>query len=126
VAEYRGFVAGYIPGAASLVDPTIALPAIEEKFLIRRPERYWTLELGPKFSRQERAAMNLRRFYALPQVEYCRNFIFKRHFPIHPPLPALLKSSVSASPAACQAVLTAYALVPSRYGLTSSATTCAR
>ena len=27
--------------------------------------------------------MNLSRFYALAQVEYARNFIFKRHFPIH-------------------------------------------
>ncbi len=27
--------------------------------------------------------MNLRRFYAVNQIEYCRNFIFKRHFPIH-------------------------------------------
>jgi hypothetical protein len=27
--------------------------------------------------------MNLSRFYALAQIEYCRNFIFKRHFPIH-------------------------------------------
>ena len=27
--------------------------------------------------------MNLRRFYAINQIEYCRNFIFKRHFPIH-------------------------------------------
>jgi hypothetical protein len=27
--------------------------------------------------------MNLSRFYAIAQVEYCRNFIFKRHFPIH-------------------------------------------
>jgi hypothetical protein len=27
--------------------------------------------------------MNLSRFYAVNQVEYCRNFIFKRHFPIH-------------------------------------------
>ena len=26
--------------------------------------------------------MNLQRFYAIAQVEYCRNFIFKRHFPI--------------------------------------------
>jgi len=44
---------------------------------------YWTLLLGPKFSKHERAAMNLRRFYAVNQIEYCRNFIFKRHFPIH-------------------------------------------
>ena len=26
--------------------------------------------------------MNLRRFYAVSQIEYCRNFIFKRNFPI--------------------------------------------
>ena len=26
--------------------------------------------------------MNLRRFYAIAQIEYCRNFIFKRTFPI--------------------------------------------
>jgi hypothetical protein len=44
---------------------------------------YWTLLLGPKFSKRERGAMNLHRFYAVHQIEYCRNFIFKRHFPIH-------------------------------------------
>ena len=27
--------------------------------------------------------MNLSRFYAVAQIEYCRNFIFKRNFPIH-------------------------------------------
>ena len=27
--------------------------------------------------------MNLHRFYAASQIEYCRNFIFKHHFPIH-------------------------------------------
>ena len=27
--------------------------------------------------------MNLSRFYAVNQVEYCRNFIFRRSFPIH-------------------------------------------
>jgi hypothetical protein len=41
------------------------------------------LILGPKFSRKERGQMNLSRFYAIAQIEYCRNFIFKRHFPIH-------------------------------------------
>src|SRR5580658_420091 len=44
---------------------------------------YWTFLLGPKFSKKERSQMNLSRFYVLSQVEYCRNFIFKRHFPIH-------------------------------------------
>ena len=43
----------------------------------------WTLILGPKFSQKERKGMNLRRFYAIAQIEYCRNFVFKRHFPIH-------------------------------------------
>lgn len=51
--------------------------------LIRKQLDYWTLILGPKFSHKERAAMNLSRFYAMHQIEYCRNFIFKRHFPIH-------------------------------------------
>ena len=27
--------------------------------------------------------MNLRRDYSINPIEYCRNFIFKRHFPIH-------------------------------------------
>jgi hypothetical protein len=39
--------------------------------------------LGPKFSKRERSQMNLSRFYLMAQIEYCRNFIFKRHFPIH-------------------------------------------
>jgi hypothetical protein len=44
---------------------------------------YWSFHLGPKFSQYERKWMNLRRVYAIAQIEYCRNFIFKRHFPIH-------------------------------------------
>jgi hypothetical protein len=31
----------------------------------------------------ERKQLNLSRFYAIAQIEYCRNFIFKRNFPIH-------------------------------------------
>jgi hypothetical protein len=50
--------------------------------IIRNRLEYWTLILGPKFSKQERHSINLSRFYALAQVEYCRNFIFKRTFPI--------------------------------------------
>jgi hypothetical protein len=63
-----------------------ALQAAADRFtseVIRRQLEYWTLILGPKFSKRERAAMNLRRFYAVSQIEYCRNFIFKRNFPIH-------------------------------------------
>jgi len=51
--------------------------------VIRKQLDYWTLILGPKFSKKERDAMNLSRFYAVHQIEYCRNFIFKRHYPIH-------------------------------------------
>ena len=50
--------------------------------IIRNRLEYWTLILGPKFSKRERRGINLSRFYALTQVEYCRNFIFKRSFPI--------------------------------------------
>jgi len=63
-----------------------ALQAAADRFTperIRERLEYWTLVLGPKFSHREREAMNLRRFYAVRQVEYCRNFIFKRSFPIH-------------------------------------------
>ena len=61
-----------------------ALQAAADRFTperIRERLEYWTLVLGPKFSHREREAMNLRRFYAVRQVEYCR--IFKRSFPIH-------------------------------------------
>lgn len=68
------------------VDDPQALQAAADRLtpqVIRERLEYGTLVLGPKFSRRERAAVNLRRFYAVRQVEYCRNFIFKRHFPIH-------------------------------------------
>lgn len=68
------------------VDDPAALQAATDRFspdLIRERLDYWTFLLGPKFSAKERQAMNLRRFYAMAQIEYCRNFIFKRHFPIH-------------------------------------------
>jgi hypothetical protein len=67
------------------VDDPKALQAAADRLsaeIIRNRLEYWTLVLGPKFSKRERLAMNLSRFYALTQVEYCRNFIFKRNFPI--------------------------------------------
>ena len=39
--------------------------------------------MAPQFSAKDRAAINLRRDYSLNQVESCRHFIFRRHFPIH-------------------------------------------
>ena len=68
------------------VSDPVALQAAADRFtseVIRKRLEYWTLILGPKFSKRERAAMNLCRFYAVSQIEYCRNFIFKRNFPIH-------------------------------------------
>jgi len=44
---------------------------------------HWTWVVGPKFSLHDRKAMNLSRHYSLQQVEYRRNFIFCRNFPIH-------------------------------------------
>jgi hypothetical protein len=51
--------------------------------LIRARLDYWTLIVGPKFSKKDRQAINLSRYYSLQQVEYCRNLIFRRNFPIH-------------------------------------------
>src|SRR6267378_3281188 len=68
------------------VDDVAALQAAADKFspqIIRQQLDYWTLILGPKFSAKERKQLNLSRFYAIAQIEYCRNFIFKRNFPIH-------------------------------------------
>jgi hypothetical protein len=62
-----------LQAAADRLDPEV----------IRERVDYWTLVLGPKFSKKDRTAVNLRRAYSLNQVEYCRNFIFRRHFPIH-------------------------------------------
>ena len=68
------------------VDDVAALQAAADRLspdIIRKRLDYWTLIVGPKFSAKERNAINLSRFYAISQIEYCRNFIFKRNFPIH-------------------------------------------
>lgn len=68
------------------VDDVAALQRAADRLtgeVIRQRLDYWTLLLGPKFSKRERGAMNLHRFYAVNQIEYCRNFVFKRTFPIH-------------------------------------------
>jgi hypothetical protein len=68
------------------IDDVAALQAAADRLspqIIQKQIDYWTLILGPKFSRAERKQINLSRFYAIGQIEYCRNFIFKRNFPIH-------------------------------------------
>jgi hypothetical protein len=59
-----------------------AADRLSEEVLRKRLD-YWTLLLGPKFSEKERARVKLYRDYSINQVEYCRNFIFKRNAPIH-------------------------------------------
>jgi hypothetical protein len=51
--------------------------------IIRQRLEYWTRIVGPTFSNQDRAAVCLGREYSLNQIEYARNFVFRRHFPIH-------------------------------------------
>lgn len=49
---------------------------------VRKRLNYWTFALGPKFSKEDRKAANLERSYYVHQVEYCRNFVFKKNHPI--------------------------------------------
>jgi len=59
--------------AADAFTPEVIRPRLE----------YWTALIGPKFSEAERQGLNLTRFYAVSQIEYCRNFIFRRNFQLH-------------------------------------------
>lgn len=69
----------------SVEDPAALQKAADQlngKILQERID-YWALIVGPKFSARERlACAGLHRIYAGMQIEYCRNFIFKRHWPI--------------------------------------------
>jgi len=69
----------------STSDPK-ALQAAADKLsagIIEKRLNYWSWLLAPKFSDSDRKAVNLQRSYSINQAEYCRNFIFKRNFPIH-------------------------------------------
>ena len=69
----------------AVADPK-ALQAAADRFradLIRKRLDYWTWLVGPKFSKADRQAINLTRHYSIQQVEYSRNLIFRRNFPIH-------------------------------------------
>src|ERR1700751_2920594 len=75
-----------IDNAFLAVHDVAALQAASDRLSadnIRKRVDYWTLVLGPKFSAKERRQLNLSRFYAIAQIEYCPNFILKRPFPIH-------------------------------------------
>lgn len=62
-----------LQAAADRLTPEVIRPRLE----------YWTSIVGPRFSEPEHQGMNLQRFYAVSQIEYCRNFIFRRNFHIH-------------------------------------------
>ena len=56
------------------VDDVAQLQAAADRLspqIIRKQLGYWTFLLGPKFSKKERSRMNLSRFYAISQIEYC-------------------------------------------------------
>ena len=69
----------------SVSDPKVLQKAADQlngKTIQQRID-YWALIVAPKFSTRERlACAGLHRVYAGMQIEYCRNFIFKRHWPI--------------------------------------------
>jgi hypothetical protein len=68
----------------SIADPA-ALQAAADRFsaeLIQRRLNYWTIALGPKFTKRDRQSARLERSYYLHQVEYCLNFVFLRNHPI--------------------------------------------
>ena len=67
-----GFQSQALQAAADRLSPEIIRPRLD----------YWTLVLGPKFSKKDRAAIPLQRAYSLNQVEYALNFVFGA-FPIH-------------------------------------------
>ena len=50
--------------------------------VIQKRLNYWTVQLGPKFTKQDRRSAKLERSYYVHQVEYCQNFVFKRSYPI--------------------------------------------
>jgi hypothetical protein len=62
-----------LQAAADRLSPEVIRPRLE----------YWTSRVGPRFSEQEHQGLNLKRSYAVSQIEYCLNFIFRRNFLIH-------------------------------------------
>ncbi len=73
----NAFLAAADPKALQAAADKLSAATIEKRL------NYWSWLLCPKFSEKDRKAVNLDRKYSINQIEYCRNFIFKRHFPIH-------------------------------------------
>ena len=75
--DVNAFLATADPKALQAAADKLSTATIEKRL------NYWSWLLGPKFSEKDRKAVPLDRKYSIDQIEYCRNFIFKRHFPIH-------------------------------------------
>jgi hypothetical protein len=74
--EDNAFLSSGNPGALQKVAESLS-PEIITKQLDS-----WLFLLGPNFSKHEREEMNLNRSYSIAQIEYCKNIIFNRHFPL--------------------------------------------
>src|SRR5215471_21463737 len=67
------------------VEDVARLQAVADRLsgeVIRKRLEHWTFRLGPKFRGADRRGAVLERSYYLHQVEYSRNFIFRRNRPI--------------------------------------------
>ncbi len=73
----NAFLSTSDPKALQAAADSLSASTIEKRL------NYWTWLLGPKFSKNDRKALHLKREYSINQIEYCRNFVFKRNFPIH-------------------------------------------
>lgn len=51
--------------------------------IIKKRLNRWIARVGPDFSSRERRCIALGRAFSIQQVEYCRNFVFRRNHPIH-------------------------------------------
>jgi len=84
--EERGIAFTQPDNCFSAVGDRDALQAAADSLspeIIQERIDYWCFHLGPKFSKKERAACGgLHRFWSLQQIEFCRNFVFKRNRPI--------------------------------------------
>ncbi len=68
------------------IDDAVQLQAAVDRLspaIIRQRLDYWTHLLGPKFSAKSASRSICRGSTPFAQIENCRNFIFKRNFPIH-------------------------------------------
>jgi hypothetical protein len=74
--EDNAFVSVEDPGALQAAADGLSGEIIQKRL------NYWTVLLGPKFSKQDRRNAKLERSYYVHQVEYCQNFVFKRGHPI--------------------------------------------